>query len=398
MLKRFSISFGGRLLSAAIQFFVVATYVRTMGVSTFGHYSVVVSVCFIALSVVELGMGTRILRGLEAPQARPILATYSIIRFSTFAVALSIASAYPDDNTSRKALAIAATLYTFGEAFGDFSVGIFQGQKKSKYAAGLLVSRRLTALLPLLMFNGNFGMLASMLTAGILGSASFAYLALKLRSKPAPFKSLISSNLTLMLTSGAMNLTQIDSALVGGIGGVRAAGFYGAASRLMNPINIAISTFLQVAIPELSTMSDFESKRLAFRKIRRYTLYLSGVLIAGSFFAPWAIIVIFGEEFRASGDIGRAVFIAAALACFTQVHLAWFYSTGMPWRATIHVWVAVLGGLACLAVLTAYVGSLGSAIGLVSINALLCIAVVSAWRFEMRGYGKASDIENDPGF
>lgn len=383
MFKRFSISLIGRLASAAIQLVVITTLVRALGVENFGAYSVSVSVFLALLAAVELGMGYRILRGVDSNETKSFLTTYALIRAVTFLLTLSAVVFAGTVGLKNEELVFSVAIYTFGESFGDFAVGIFQGQKNSNKAMYLLISRRLVALAPLLLFKGQMGVIASLQLAGALGISSFFILAFRLRAKPVSVFRLLKDNFPLLLSSAALNLAQLDNGLVGLASGPKSAGLYGAANRIMNPINMAISTFIQVAIPELSSMPSSKDRLVAFRKMQKITYFFSLVLIMSSWAAPNLTEFLFGSEFSGSAMVAIAVFISAAFGAVTQVHLSWFYSVGVPATLAYILMGGVVIGLVCIFIFSKMMGLPGSALGMVLINFTCCGIVVTFWHINV---------------
>ena len=384
-MRRFSVSVVGRLIAAIFQLFVVASVVRTLGVVEFGVYSVSVSVFLAILAIFELGMGYRVLRGMSAPGSKEMLTTYSIIRFFVLFATIAGVACLGQVGSYQQELIFAVAIYTFGESFGDFAVGITQGFKKSGYASALLITRRVAALAPLLLISGRQGVLTSLWTAGLLGISIFMLFAIRLGAKPVPLVNLLRHNFTLLVSSGALNIAQLDISVVGLALGTKGAGLYGAATRLMNPLNMAISTFVGVAISELASMSSDAQRLNSFRKIQKLTAIFSGLLMAFSWLAPLVTEILFGSEFLDSGGIATAVFISAGFAAITQVNLSWFYALGVPKVLAASLCVSVLVGLASIFLFSRLWGTLGSGLGLIFLNAITCWVVHYIWKNSVKG-------------
>jgi hypothetical protein len=153
----------------------------------------------------------------------------------------------------------------------------------------------------------------------------------------------------------------------------------------MNPLNMAISTFVGVAISELASMSSDAQRLNSFRKIQKLTAIFSGLLMAFSWLAPLVTEILFGSEFLDSGGIATAVFISAGFAAITQVNLSWFYALGVPKVLAGSLCVSVLVGLASIFLFSRLWGTLGSGLGLIFLNAITCWVVHYIWKNSVKG-------------
>ncbi|WES62859.1 oligosaccharide flippase family protein [Microbacter sp. GSS18] len=379
MLRRFSVSFVGRIVAALLQVGVFALFARLLGVSGFGYFATVISVTLVAMSVLELGMGARVLRAGSDSTGRSSLTTFALVRAGLIIVLPFAALGYAQLLDIPTVLAVTAAVYAAGEATGDLAVGILQGERRSWAAMAVLVSRRAAALVPILIVSSEQGALVGALSAAAAGIVLFGSLVLHRLARPRSLVSLIRENLGVMFSGGAANTSQLDVAVVNGRLGSVDAGLFASATRLFNPISMLIATLLQVLIPELASAGSGARKMAVFRRARLLVYGFSVALIAASFVAPQIVVLLYGESFAGAAPVAVAVFVGAGLSAVSQIHLAWFYSERVPVIVPALMWVAVLGGLASIWTLSVAMGLVGAAVGLVAMQFLFAASIVGPW-------------------
>lgn len=387
MIYRLVISMGGRVVSAATQVAIFALLARSLGVENFGLFSLVFGVAIFTLSVFDLGMGTRVLRGLRKSDERSALTTYSIVRAVLIILIPVIAVCVSTTTSAEPILLVAASLYAVGDATGDVAVNIRQGLRASGSAMAILLVRRIATLTPLLLFQDFHGAYLSMAAAFVVGVTAYAVCAWPLMGRAMSLKTLVMQNLTIVASGGAANVSQLDVSLVGVAAGPTAAGLYGAGIRLFNPINLAVTTMLQVLVPELAHLSDDMERKRQFVRARRVVIALAVVVAALSCVAPQLVIFLYGVEFEDAAPVAVAVFIAASLSAVGQLHLSWFYAVGVPRVVPVGMWVAALAGLSTISILTVNFSIAGAAIGLVVMQALTAAAIVIPCEVGIRRLG-----------
>ena len=378
MRNRLLVSILGRIAGALCQIALLAQVAKVLSPVEFGIFSVSVSACWVLNTPLDFGMGTAVLRGMNEHLARRSLTTFASIRvFVTLSVILVLLVL--SHGGALDFVSVFAVVYTLGESAGDLAVGIFQGLKESNKATILLITRRLSALLPFVFLANDAPYFWSTLTAGLVGFVAFLYLAIRIGARPISPMALIRRNIQFMFSSSATNVAQFDTSLVGVAGGLQLAGVYGGVTRLLNPLNILISTALQIVIPEMTQAKGYTERLSIFRKIRTYTLFLSLALLSLSFVSPWVVSLLLGPNFKDSASIAVAICVAAALSAVSQIHLAWFYATHVRAAISGVMWSGVILGLASILTLTFILGLTGASIGLVLMQCAICVGLVHAW-------------------
>jgi O-antigen/teichoic acid export membrane protein len=373
MFKRMTISLSGRVLGALLQLVALSQIARHLTLPQFGLFSVSLAVAFGCMAIIELGMGNRILRGPQSPEYRESFTAFFRVRVIAFVLVLIALAMMAVSQFFDFDLVMTALAYAYGDTAGDLAAGIFQGQKNSKKAAISLISRRVAVLAPLFFLQGQLAVDGAGFVIFVLGCAWFTQAALPLLTKAMPLTQLLRENATMIFGSGAGNLSQLDTPLVSAASGTINAGLYGSGTRLLNPLNILVSTFISVLIPELSS-SGPSTRQRTFQRARLLIVTFAGLLMIVSPIMPHLLVFIYGEKFASAAPVAIAVTISSGFAAISQVHLAWFFSEKFPAKLTVTTIASVVCGLVLTFVLSYPFGLIGSCAGLIAGNVLVSIA------------------------
>lgn len=382
---RYIYSLGSRLVGAVIQTAVLAFTARALGVDLFSHFALALSLAQVLLVVTELGFATRVLRVRMENQPGQLFGSLSVVRATSTIIVLG-ALFLLGIETGSPLLSVCVAVYATGEGLGDLAGAILQGELRAGRAALALVARRCIAAVPFLLVltsvGGGLAVLLSLVSAGLLGHWIF-WRSLSARwSHPRSIRRTLRENMPLFLTSSGTNLTQSDTLVVGATGGAAIVSSYAAASRLSNPINLAISTLIQVLVPELALHAPMYRRR-AFRRARRWVVLAAAIVaLSGLVFAEPIVQILYGREFAAAAPILRAVFVGAAISAWSQLHLSYLYVEGVRVIESLGVIFATILGVVLLSVATLYAGSIGAALGFVLMQ--LSISATITWLWSRR--------------
>jgi O-antigen/teichoic acid export membrane protein len=380
MIRRFAVSLGGRIVAALLQLAVFALIARHLGAQDLGVYSVAASIGLSALWIADLGMGTRVLRGDSDDDSRRALATFLIVRvLITGVFPLGGALIVSGSSTETGLLVAASVLYVTGESSGDVAVGLLQGRRRSALAMTILLSRRVVALAPVALFAGADAVVIASAAAGMFGTLCLLVVSAPQLGRPMSLVTLVRQNLGIMASSGASTVAQLDVVAVTSVLGTQGAGLYSSALRLLNPLNLLVTTMMQVVIPELASATPTDRRRV-FRRIRRLVLIFCLALVACSPASPLVIQFMYGDGFGGAAPVAICVTVAAAISAFAQVHLASFYATSVPRAVPISMFGAILIGIGAIWSLSVLFGLSGAGVGLVVMHILTMVAIVALWR------------------
>lgn len=385
MIRRFSVSIVGRILAALLQVAVFALFARSLGVEAFGVFAATSSLTLGLMTFAELGMGARLLRGEKSSIEYSNLTTFGLTRAAVIILIIPAAIVTASALTLDPLLITAAALYAAGEATGDLAVAILQGSKRSALAMAILCGRRLLVLSALVFLPSPQSVLVACFIGAGAGIVTLGVFVILRRARPRSIVALVRENLGIIVSGGASSAAQFDTILVSQAAGTFTAGLYGSATRLFNPINLAVSTLLQVFVPEIASAPK-EDRLRVFRRVRLVVALIGLAIASSAVLAPLFVDVLYGSEFAGAAPVAISVFVCAGMSAVAQAYMAWYYATSLPRSVPLLMWCAVIIGLACIWVLSAHYGVVGSAVGLFVMHLLSTAAVIGPWRSSVKDY------------
>lgn len=343
-----------------------------------------------AFGVLDYGLTTRALAAANLTDTRglfgALVVSKSIALLGSLAVALAVTAVMGLDVFARL-LVVVSVLAAAGDALGDTSLSIQQGEKRTIAANTLLLTRRLLALVPFAFGLTFEAAIVCLLVGGLIGVVACFALLFRRAGRPTSLPLLLRSNHTMFLAGLGPNLSQLGTAVVGATSGAVLAGLYGASTRLAAPMNLVITTLMQVFVPEMAGEGP-SSRRLAiFKGSRRVALVLAAVFLAAVPASPWVTQIVLGDEFRAAAPIIGGVIAAAALIAVSQTYLGWFYATSVP----LGVGVSMIASALLRLFLCAFAGYLWGAWGLAV--TLPLVAIVTLVSLHLIWLRQSKDIE-----
>ncbi|MCP2638110.1 hypothetical protein K0817_016275 [Microbacterium sp. HD4P20] len=329
-----AISFGGRAGAAVAQAFLLALLARSLGVDDFGTYAVTYATCMFGFGVLDYGLTVRALAARGIEDVRGLFGALAIFKAAAFLLAMVVVAIILSTGLVASGppqlLLFVSVLSAAGDAFGNTSLVIQQGERRTWSATGWQLIRRLLALIPFafgLTLTTAFACLAIL---GISGVVIFFVLAIRRAGRPTPLMSILRANHSSFLVGLGPNIAQLDSAALGATAGAQVAGLYGASTRLAAPMNLVVVSMMQVAVPEMAGDTDPNRRAQIFRASRRTALGLAAAFLLGSPLAPVITEIMLGDQFGEAAPIVGGVMVAAGFIAISQAYLGWFNATHIP--------------------------------------------------------------------
>ncbi|GAA4415451.1 hypothetical protein GCM10023169_01780 [Georgenia halophila] len=383
IINRIGISFGGRIGASLAQALLLALLARALGVESFGYYALTYAVCTFGTGVLDYGLTTRVLASSNLADKRGLfgaLAVSKTLAFTIVVLGASIGALVFDADPMQRFLVLGTALSGLGDRFGDTSLNIQQGEKHPAAGTGLLLGRRLISLAPFLFGLTMTTALISLAMSAIIGIVAFYVLALPRAGRPTPLLVVLRFNRSIFLTGLGSNIAQLESAAVSLTAGVHMAGLFGASRRLSAPMNLAITTVMQVLVPEMASQTERHAREQIFRASRRTAMVLAACFLLAVPLAPWVTRALLGSAFVAASPIVGGVIAAAAFIALSQAYLGWFYATETP----MSVGMSVLGSALFRLVLCLIAGVVWGPWGLAAMLPVSALATLIAlhliWR------------------
>ena len=275
---------------------------------------------------------------------------------------------------------VAATgFYATGEAVGDVVSGVFQGELRPTLAVTTLLVRRVAAASPFLLGLSGASAVIALIAAGVIGHGLFWPTVSRRAGRPMPIRRVLAFNGPITVATGATSLTQLDSLVVNAATSGVLTSVYAAASRLSNPVNLAVATMLQVLIPEFARSTP-DDARSQFRRSRRFVILLALAVALSSLLAPVVVHILYGPSFAATAPILAGVFVGAGISAISQIHLAYLLVRRLTLRSAGVIAGGVGAGLALLAVEALLGGPVGCGVGFALMECAIFAAIFSCYR------------------
>ncbi len=372
----------GRLSAAALQAALFALIARTFGISEFGTFIVALTATMGFFSIADLGTNTIILSSGSGEEGlRRIASIFAYKAALLLAVSSVAAFACLSKVWDQAWLVSLGMLFAAGEAANDLAISTFMARRRVSTSSGLLVVRRLLALLPFITGMSTHSATAAVLLCYVSGLGVALLAARGNMSRGCSVRAVVQSERRLVSVNTARNSNMFDTTVVAIAAGAATAGLYGAASRLNNPLSLAATSVAQVATPEFGIRDRAEGHRL-FRLLLIGFAGYAGVLLCLAPLSPLIIVLLYGDSFRGAAPILAGVFVACAVSGFAQLYSSWYYARGVPRRVALSAWPIAGIGLTAMAVLAHFLGPTGCGVALVFWRVLVLLSLILSWRDE----------------
>ena len=344
-----------RIGSAGLQAATLLLLARELGPDRFGVFAVVSSAGMLLSALACLGCSTRVLRLRAEPEQDRLLPALFWIQAAgsvLVLVGLLVAAAVLDD----PAPAVVGTLLAFSDQQMEFRVSHLSGQVRQTAASVTILAQRG---IPLLTVAA-----AIALGAGVLlpaGAALVVVAVLALVPAPAhrvalrPALRVARSSVGYWFSALVANLRQLEPLVVGSAGGVAAAGLYGIAARVSNPLTIVVTSLQAIAVPEMAR------SRVGFRRMFRLLLGVAvvyaAVLVVLSPLVADLFLRIVGEQYEGARTLVTVLVVCAGLSAVSQALQARLLAVGRPATPAWIIGGATVIGLVLLGVTSALEGA-----------------------------------------
>lgn len=367
--KQFGAPLVARVAASAMQAVIIVLLARMLGPTDFGFFAVSIGIGAVLGSLLGFGSSAQALRLLATPDPQRLAATLLLLRVMTAAI---IAGAIVAMGWSGpRAIILLAAVYTATEVISDLCQSLMLGMQRTGLAYVALVVRRalpLTLLLAGLLFAWS-----PIVTLGIGWGLSAAIALLFCRSlvaRPLPAWTAIRSGLHFWSSMALLNLQNLDVVLLQAVVGPALVGQYGAASRVVNPLNLFTATILSILTPKLAAATDPADRVATFRQGRMILIaYFACLLVAAPIayhVGPW----ILGDAYAAAAPLFAAFTVAAGFSALSQIHVSLLYALDRAQTVAVMRLIAIPVGLAILVASTYVAGVIGAAVGIVCMQIL----------------------------
>lgn len=373
-----------RLLS--LVFVVLAA--RAIGPEEFGKFTFAYALATILGAVLDLGMHSLLVRGvarapgdtaaqwaaavtLKLALLGPVGATYALVPLLT---------GRPSDTTAAVWLLGAAIAL---QSFIELPVAVFTGFERLEFELGLRLLEKLVLLgigLAGLALGGGLRTVAGAFALAAAASLAAGVLLVDRRFARLSWRWHAAGARALARALGPVALafvlafatTRLVPLLVALLAGDRAAGYFGAAIRVLDVVGVAPVSVVAAVYPVLARTpsADPRFRRLAARSVEM--LLALGLLVALGlvYGAEWFVRVVYGPRYAEAGPLLAILGPAACLNFLTYLLGFVFLALDRPGRLVALATASLLTSVALAPPLVLAAGAAGGAVALVAVEAV----------------------------
>ena len=347
-------------LASAIQLMTLAFLARGVGPADFGHFSQLAGIGLALGALGGFGLTLRMLRLGGSGDAARVAFTAVLFTAGVAVVDAVLVVAIGQIVTGGfSAVSLAAAMATLVEIPTQAVQALLSGRQRFTSAAVVLTAQRLIVLCAIWLLPVSSG--AALAIGYALALLVLAAYLVVLAERPVPLGPVLRGGLGYWYASVAPMVGQLDVVIVGAVAGPGASGLYGAASRLMGPLNIVANAMTNVFVPRLAAVSAEGDRRLVeYRASRRSAWIIAALVVLVSPVAAWLTRLVLGAEFVGVEPVVIGFCAAAALSGVCRVEQALLIARDEPRKAATPVLVGALV-LFLLIVTLAPLGSWGLA-------------------------------------
>jgi O-antigen/teichoic acid export membrane protein len=314
-----------------LQAFCFIVLARQLGADGFGAVAVGISTGAVASILTGLGGGTRALRlGLEQGLKRVASAMF-VAQCVSACISGATSWVVVAGLLHREwSLGLAVGIMVASDTLCALEQAVLAGLQRQAASAGLLFFQRAAPFSGVVLAN-------FMDTPAIVGYAAGAVLAaiaavirpIREWSRPISFRRLVSTSRGYWLKNIVECLGLLDTVLVRIFAGSTAAGLYGIAGRVMNPIHIVTTSILSIVTPAAAALEQgSQAQATILRKCTKISVLCAVVFVMLSPVVAEIVIRILGPEYIPARKMVIGFMIAAAISGISQTIVARYVVEG----------------------------------------------------------------------
>lgn len=345
-----------RFLAAGLQALALVVLARDLGAGGFGEFVVGVTVGAVLSGVTGLGVPTRALRVFLEDRSGALSA--AMVNYSLVAAALTggLVLGGMAATQGLGLLAWSAAAVVASDQFVGAAQAVLAGRQRQLASANLILGQRVAPVLGLAAAGWWGRPTIAGYAAGALLYAVGAGIWLVQPRAGIGLGRLRRGALGYVLTSLTGLMANLDASVVRMLAGPAAAGVYGAATRLVSPLSIVVSTLLTVLVPHAAQQKQRDVRAAIFAKALRVVAVMSALLAALSVGIAEAVSRVLGDGYPGVRSVVISVVIGVALSAVSQVFQAEMVTEGRAVVAASLVGAGTAFGLAALGVAVAVWG------------------------------------------
>jgi O-antigen/teichoic acid export membrane protein len=346
----FSYRVAARGVAAGLQAFCFIVLARDLGADGFGAVAVGISVGSVASILTGLGGGTRALRlRLEDDVMHIATAMFGAQCLSAVLsafVSWLVVSRLLDEQWW---IGLAVGIIVASDALCSLEQAVLAGLGRQAASAGLLLFQRTAPFICLTIGS----ILSVPAIVGYGAGATIAAIVAIIRPirgwhRPISLRALIFTSRGYWLSNIVESLGLLDTVLVRFFAGAAAAGSYGIASRVMNPVHIITTSILSIVTPAAAMEQREHGRTTLLRKSTKIALICAAVVVVLSPLVADIAIRILGPDYAPARKMIIGFMIAAAVSGVSQTLVAHYVIEGRAGAVAASLAVGITLGLVAI--------------------------------------------------
>ncbi|MGP5115508.1 lipopolysaccharide biosynthesis protein [Corynebacterium casei] len=384
LFKQFSWILLGRVVAAALQAATVVILARLLGPLQFGVLAAVLGIIIWLQAVADLGMAKLVVRERSVGSSPGKVSgalwvnSGSTVILGLILILSFIAAGILFDEVFFLMLPLAISAAS--EKNADTWLGVAIADGDTHLNSLNLVGRRALALAGFLLLTSiEFAPILAYSVAVAVAALCSVVFAHRHVSKLGvaerePLRITLDAARPFWINTLAVQLRNLDAAIVGFLASPVVAGYYASASKLASPLRMLPTSLAVVVLPHAARTREGSGKTIARLVLLAGTLvgliYISLLLVV-----PWLVPMILGFEYQDSIVPLQIVLMGLVFAAFTSLFGAVLQGRGFPGEVATASVATTIYLLVALLVLTPLGGALGAALALATSFALEAVAL-----------------------
>ena len=393
-----------RVVGAFGQAILLAITARQLEVRDFGTLAALLGASAVCLTLCDLGVVPTILRAeSNTAGADKLPGLYRLLLVTTgLLIPISLTVGFI---ASKDAVVSAAFVgFCVGERLIDSSNARHVAHGLSSSLASVTVLRRLTPILLVIGVWKGTGHVnlesimaclgVSALTLGLIWQWRAVRLRRPIDNREIRLRGTLAGSFPFWINSVGMQLRQLDTMFVAGVGTPSAAALFGAISRLVAPLRMLPTAFAQATVPH-SARSGKSGIRRTLAELRSVLILSAGLYLLVGIFADDLLAMLFGARYAEGADALRILLIGLTVAGAVSTYNSILLGVGDEWFAALS---SLASGLLALGLVTIGAATGGIVVAAAGLSLSFCIHLIPLlWRVHwVHGRQFAAERESSP--
>lgn len=327
---------------------------RMVDPANFGAFAGLLGAGATCAAILGIGASVRVLRLSAEPAAEAVASNLAWLRLGGSLATFALVAVSGWIASSVVEIAIAAAGMSAIDLLADYAQAYLAGRNRQRASNVVIVVQRTFPLaFVIVAYLSNVGyMVFAWLSLAQLGSLAIClFIITPILNRPVELFRTVSSTFGYWMANIVGSIRNLESTVVASAGELLAAGAFGVATRIMNPLLIPAAAIQTVEMPKLAASRGAEDLRVGRQRIMIAALVCGGGIIVISPLVATGLVWAVGTGYKDLFMIALGYSVAAGLATVVAGFGTFLIAAGKPQVVAIGVGVTNLLDLVLLAVL-----------------------------------------------